>query len=534
MKFLVGQHFLNDLETSGKSVFLNVPSAAPDKQKSSSEEEKNFPEITTELTSHSKEIERKYLEEADREREKIQESIRQMLGPEHAAQQLTLEQYKNKLQIIAAAHKDRVEDWSKKYEKWIPDNYWDNVKIGGIAGTIAYISSDGTVLQRMGKAAKWTAIGAVVTHPAITGSLTTISKTIGREVLAPGIVGIGSAVVSLIDNPQEFWDAMSQSKDWHGKSVKDIPLYKLLVTGRTNAQDFSKELATGNQNAFDLRAQGLYIEDENLRTVMDDIELYRTKEDTSDFPEETLDKAATFLLQTAEYSLSDEKMAAFRVKLWNEKATPDDIRHVLASNARRDTITFIEKNPKLWSQLQKKMQEKQESQIPVAQADLAKMFRDSTVSKNGTEFRFHKPKRGIRRFMSLGAGGASLAFYVLSFLTISGLMKVRNLAQVPWWKQQKEKVMSFAKKPKDILSSLVEKKNAEGILNKYQKVKPNPFTKKEKEAIWKEIKDNSDDKSALITQTKKFIEDQKDNKFKYNDLPEILKSKLKKLREKEA
>ena len=88
--------------------------------------------------------------------------------------------------------------------------------------------------------------------------------------------------------------------------------------------------------------------------------------------------------------------------------------------------------------------------------------------------------------------------------------------------------MKIAAKPLAALGVLVKKKQANGMLKKYEEA--GALSKEERELMWDKIKKNSGDKKKLIDQTKVFVEREKKEKdggkFTYKELPEIIKTKL--------
>ncbi len=354
--------------------------------------------------------------------------------PESEAMKLTTAQYGTKLENIGKRFQAEVGDFTTKYAKVIPNGVMDNLKIGAVFGTVAYASKDGSMMERVGSAAKWTAGAAVLAHPTITGGLAKTLSFAGKEFVGKGFVGVTNLIMEAIDNPMGLVDAMKNS-NLNGKSISDTPIYQLLLHGKTANENFGKEVSVGMQNVFELRAKGLQIGDKNLHHVMDAIDL--AEQDKLNgvpaaFDKTAIPSAATFIMQAAAHKMNEQEMASFRLKIWNREATPGQIRRVLANNAERDILTFFEENgmmDELQTEMTKQKVSISQSGIAPAQLDLAKTFIDGTAGKGVEGFNMKEKKHGVRRFMAMGGGGMALAMYVISFLTITGVMKLKGFAQ---------------------------------------------------------------------------------------------------------
>ncbi len=544
MKLLFSHYNFFSSEQSGKGI-LNVEKKETQELISTEPIKKDLNDLSQKIETEEKQqlsqsVENeKKIKEGIEVGDKIYDDIRHTIAqelPESKARQLTPEVYGQNIDNIGKRFALRISNWNKSYNQIIPNGWQESLKIGAVVGTFGYGSTEGNMMKRLQKASTWAAIAATVTHPKITSGLAIALRTAGEEVIAPVITGTGNLVVSLIDNPEEVWSVLKQTGSKKFQSPGTTPIYKYLATGQTESHDFAYELATGNQNAFELRAKGLEIGDDNLRNVMNEMDSYQDAKELGQSPEfsdRNIKSAATFILQMAEHRLDEKELAMFRVKLWNREAVPSEIRRVLATNAEREMLDFFKEDSSLWSKLQTEMSKQKQSGTPLPEVDLSKMFIDRTASKGAKGFSLSRPKRGIRRFLGMGGAGMALASGVIFFLTISGVMKLQKLAQPDFYKksipEKTKRTIKFGAKPLAALSAFLKKNKAKGILTHFQDEKT--FTKAEQKLIWKKF--SSEEHKILITQSEKFVkreEKEKDGEYEAEQLPEIIRSKLTEIR----
>jgi hypothetical protein len=547
MKLLFSQQNPFFLEQSGREIFnvekKEIQKIAPGVQPKKFEQSTDKLESKIDQTQLSKSVEKEVkikegIEKGDKIFEDIKRTILKEL-PASMAQKMTPEAYGQNIDNIGKRFSARINNWNNDYNKIVPNGWQEQLKIAAVVGTVAYGSTDGGVFTRLKSASTWAAGAAVLSHPAILSGLAALAKGVGQEVIVPAVETIPNIIITMIDNPKSIWDAVVQTKNNKYQSVGKTPIYKLLTTGRTASHDLGKEISEGTQSTFELRAKGLSIGDENLRNVTNEMELYeeaKKRGESPKFPDKSIKGAATFILQMAEHKLNDKELAKFRVRLWNEEATPSEIRKVLATNAEREMLEFFKKDPTLWGKLKKEMNSLKSSTSALPKADLSKMFIDSTVSSGSAGFSLTGPKTGIRRFLSLGAGGMALAGYIISFLTVTTLMTLRRGIQPDFWKKTApeivKKPIKYGKGFLGALAGFVKRKQSRKLLKRYQG--KNCFTEEEGKKLFKDL--NKKDKEKLYSQTKDFIKREKkegDKEFKFDQLPEILKSKLEKIRKEE-
>ena len=547
MKFLFSQDHSFTSEKFGRVIFeiekegkkeIKNPVGVPQEVFNDKKEKRNTElKLERKTLSNSVEKEQKLKMETEGNRifDEMQATIRKEL-PASQARTLTAVQYGRRIDDIGKRSQGAIDKWIKDYGRVIPsDGGVGNLKIAAVVATIAYGDTKGNMLGRLKNAAMWGAGAAAITHPALTGALAGIMSFTGKTVLAPVIgVGIPNFIFTLIDNPQSIVRALRRSGRKQ-TSIDSTPIYKLLAKGETERETLAKDLQTGSQNAFELQASGLVIGGPSLRNISSEMDAYENAQRLGQpraFPDITT-KSATFILQMAEHKLNEVELYNFRVAIHNEEASPEMIRRVLATNAEKDIVNFFTKNGKL-KQLEAEMSAQTKSGVtPPSKADLSKIFIDGTVETGDYQFGSNTQKHGIRRFMSMGGGGMALALYAIAFLAITGIMNVRKLAQPDFWKKDVpgagKKALTLAMAPlKALVLNPVKRGKAKNLLKHYQKAKTKNdadlFTKKQRDAMWKKMDDK--DKDLLISQTKTFVKDEKDGKFKYNKLPDILKSKL--------
>ncbi len=538
MKFLFSQDHSFTPEKFGRVLFVEVQREKPDGVPAS-EFDSNITNLDSKvdqtlLSKEVKEQNEKMETEGNRIFDEVKANIRKDL-PKGEARTLTAVTYGRRIDDIAKRSQDGIDQWIKDYGSVIPsDGGMGNLKIAAVVGAIAYGDTKGNMIGRLKNAAVWGAGAAAITHPVLTGGLAGIMTLTGKTVLAPVIgVGIPNFIFALIDNPRSIERALRKSARKQ-TSIDSTPIYQLLAKGETQRESLAKEFQSGSQNAFELRSKGLQINDDNLNKVMTEIEQYEKYQRLGQprtFDSDRISNAATFILQMAEHTLNEVELYEFRKAMWNKEASPEMIRRVLATNAEKAVLSFFEKN-EMMSQLETEMStQTQKGVTPPAKADLSKIFVDGTVDAGSSEFVGGNQKHGVRRFLSMGGGGMALALYAIAFLGLTGIMKIKKLAHPDTWTKTApklgKKVMSFALAPLTALGTLVKKRKAKGMLRQYRKAKPEPFTKTEQSAIWKKM--TTEDKKTLIAQTKDFVKKEKkenDKKFKYDELPLILKSKL--------
>jgi len=450
MKFLFSQDHSFTPEKFGRVLFIEVqgkketikkPVGIPEEVFGNKMEKRNT-ELKLERKDLSKSVEKEQTLKMETAGNKIfndiQSNIRKDL-PKSQARTLTAVTYGRRIDDIAKRSQGAIDKWIKDYGRVIPsDGGMGNLKIAAVVGAVAYGNTKGGMLARLKNAAVWGAGAAAITHPAITGGLAGIMSFTGKTVLAPVIgVGIPNLIFTLIDDPRSIERALRKSARKQ-TSIDSTPIYQLLAKGETQRDALAKDLQTGSQNAFELRAKGLDIGDANLNNVMNDIEQYENSQRLGQprtFPPRGITNAATFILQIAEHTLNEVELYEFRKAMWNKEASPGMIRRVLATNAEKEVLAFFEKNG-MMSQLEAEMsKQSQQGVIPPAKVDLSKMFVDGTVDAGTPGFTPSNKKHGIRRFLSMGGGGMALALYAIAFLGITGLMNVKKIAQLDFWKK---------------------------------------------------------------------------------------------------
>lgn len=485
--------------------------------------------------------------------EKMQADIAREL-PEEQAKRLSPAQYGSKLEDIISGKKyqAQITEWWDNHGKLIPEDYTSNLKIGAAIGTVAFGSTAGGIKDRLTSAAKWGGLAACLAHPTLTTGIARTASTIGKDIVAPGFVGATNLIIEAIDNPMGLAKAFKES-NLNGRSISDTPIYQLLRHGKGSQENFTKEIATGTQSSFELQSEGLQISDPNLKKVMDAIELAKLNEQNgkpANFDRTAIPAAATFVLQTAAHKMGESEMANFRLKIWNQEASPNQVRKVLANNAEKEILTFFQKDPELWRELQSEMSrqriENAKSGVSQKELDLAKTFIDQNA-ESGAEFNLENKKHGVRRFMSMGAGGMALATYVISFLSIQGIMKLKGLAQPKTYSEKLPKLAkNVAKIPVKVMMIPIKTINALGkmaglgkaqrLMRNLDNVKPkSPFNKGERKKVWKLM--SKEDKKTFISQTKELVKKEKaenDGRVEYKELPQILQDKLAEIRNAET
>ncbi len=443
MKFLFSQNQLFVPEKFGQVIFT-IEKREKTPSVSEREVDINIDNLDSKVdkTVLKEEIERnkEVLQKAKGEGDQISDIIKTNILrelPGSKARTLTVAQYGRRIDDIGKRSQGAINHWVQNYGKVMPDGWIDNLKIGAVVGTIAYGDTKGNMLGRLKNASKWAAGAAVLAHPAITGGLAGLMSFTGKTVLAPTLgVGIPNLIFTLIDNPSSLMRAIKKSGG-RQTSIASTPIYELLTTGRTQTENLAKDLQTGSQDAFELRTKGMVIGDTNLNNVMNEIELYENYQKLGQprtFPSSGITSAATFILQVAEHTLNDVELFEFRRAMWNKEASPAMIRRVLATNAEKDVLKFFEDNG-MMSQLTNEMNA-QRQKGKTSPTDLSKMFIDGTVEAGSPEFTGRNEKKGIRRFLSMGGGGMALALYAIAFLSVTGVMKVQDLAHPDFWKKK--------------------------------------------------------------------------------------------------
>jgi hypothetical protein len=253
-----------------------------------------------------------------------------------------------------------------------------------------------------------------------------------------------------------------------------------------------------------------------------------------------VEKAARFVAQMASHKLPAEELQKLRSRLWNEKGTAGDVRTVLAHNSVEEVMRFFESkkqsDPDLWNRFQTELKKTKALQIPqISKEELKEMFIDPTASAGTSGFEMKDSKHGIRRFLSGGIGGAALSLYAISFLLISGLMKVKGLAQPDFYtKKPKEKAEKVAKWGSEKWKTFTElfKKSPLVAIAGISAEKGKEWTSTEDQKIIKKLRGN--DKKSVVKRFRKW-KDEKDETYKKRIKEETknLKGKEKKNKEKE-
>jgi hypothetical protein len=486
-------------------------------------------------------------EMAQNEADVISGSIEKDLGTEEFLKRLTPQMYLERMNNISKKHEVRIDTWHKNYGRILPNGWMDNIRIGGVVGAIAFGNTKGGILDRSKNALKWGSIVAVAAHPAITGGIAVVMEKIGK-VAAPTLgIAIPNLVFTLINNPSRVMQAIKESGNMEVLNTFNLPIGKLLLTGTSSEEGALLEIQTGLQQPSILRANGIIQigGGTEFNNILDEMEMYETGTSKTAFAPGGggVEKAATFVAQMASHQLPAEELLKLRSRLCNNESTGGDVRAVLANNSVEEVVRFFESkkqsDPDLWNRFQTELTKTKSLQIPqISKEELKDIF----IDPSGNNFELKDSKHGIRQLLSGGIGGAALSLYAISYLLISGLMKVKGLAQPDFYKEKApkaaKKIFTLALAPLKALTFAKTRKNlkVKKMLSYYQsEAKPELFTKQEKKLVLAKIKkDKSQDE--FIKQTKDLIDkkktEKKDGKVEVasNELPAILTTNLEKIR----
>lgn len=473
MKFLFSQHQSFLPEKFGRVVFDVIEkkegvTISKEKEKvnlyNSFEKERsllaNETRAKQEQNPLSKEIEKKATERAEKELDGIIKNAALEVESELSeseAKQLSAKAYLEKIPAWGEKILDdrNFQNWQTKYAKVLPNGWLDNVKIGGVVGTVVFGNTKGGILDRSKNALKWGSVVAAATHPGITGGIAIVMEKIGK-VAAPTLgIAIPNLIFELINNPGRVMTAIKESGNMDTYNLMQSPIGELLLQGTSSGDKMTEAIQMGQQQPSVLRKQGMLRigGKTELNTILDEMDVYDSGISKTAFAPGGggVKKAAMFVAQMASHELSEENLQKLRSRIWNEEGTSGDVRSLLAHNSIGEVFRFFESkkqsNPDLWKRFQAELQKTKALQVPqISKAELKDMFIDPTVPAGTPGFQMKESKHGIRRFLSGGIGGAALSLYAISFLLVTGLMKAKGLAQTETYsKKPKEKGEKVAK-----------------------------------------------------------------------------------------
>lgn len=533
MKFLFSQHQSFIPEQFGRVIFDGVEKKETISTPLEKEKQEALQPFQKEVSMLDVEVNQKKelkesldpIEMAQNDADVISGLIEKDLGTEEFAKKLTPQMYLDRMNNISKKYEGRIDTWYKNYGKVLPNGWEDNLKIGGVVGAVAFGNTKGGVLDRSKNALKWGSIVAVAAHPAITGGLAVVMEQVGK-VAAPTLgIAIPNLVFEMINNPGRLMTAIKESGNMDSYNVLNSPIGDLLLHGTSSQEKLTKEIQTGQQQPSVLRKEGLLRIGGGGKTefnnILDEMELYETGTSQTAFATGGggVEKAATFVSQMASHQLPAEELTKLRSRIWNEEGTAGDVRAVLANNSVEEVMRFFESkkqsDPDLWNRFQAELTKTKSLQIPqISKEELKEIFIDPTASAETGGFEMKDSKHGIRRFLSGGIGGAALSLYAISFLLISGLMKVKGLAQPETYtKKPKEKAEKVAKWGSETWKSFTElfKKSPLVAIAGISAEKGKEWTNKDDRNVIKSLRGN--DKKTIVKRFRKW-RDEKDETYK--------------------
>ena len=415
----------------------------------------------------------------------------------------------------------------------------NNLKIGGGAGLIGGMSTEGTPAARLKATLKWGVLATALSHPVILNGVSTAMKAAGEtagiaaSVMVPRLVG-GLVTGKLFENLKD------------GKTLYEYARY-----GKHSADTNREALRDAQADIYSLRES--FPLAPPLKEIVDAMESYHLYDElrADHFTEDQLiQKAAEFSVQSEEIRLTDQEFSAMKVQIANDdlklktsdrmKFSPAQIRRMLATSAQTEIGLFFTDPAR--PEISKKFQEafsdamlKKErgnlDPLSLAEGNIAEISDADLRKMNDVQ------KHGVRQFLSMGGTGMALSLTILSFLLVSGVMKFNGVIQKEWWKERKkdgEKIIKFAVKPFLAAVNFAKTKMYKKSIGKYRKA-TNAFTSEEEKAIWKKMKKADKKKYGEELKALKKKEDkEKDGKFKYSEQPATLKRILEEVRKESA
>ncbi|MCF7846973.1 MAG: hypothetical protein K9M51_02960 [Candidatus Gracilibacteria bacterium] len=340
----------------------------------------------------------------------------------------------------------------------------NNAKVAAITATLGWMDTKGGTKARLAGAIKWGLVGAILTQPTLTNTVSDLARAAGNTIGVGASVMAPELVIRMIDDPGSFFKAIEKSKqDKNASSVYDI------LRHGSDVPEQQRETLLEDKDIFRLREE--FPLDPKLNSVIDAILLYQKQEAVFDtpptFPADELQKAAEFVVKAEEEIQLSDKEFDDRLRRINEgKGTlsdqfaPNEIKQMIATSAYNEIMVFF-----LHEDRPEALQQEFEKQFSLALAkkqngemetlDLETDVLDETkISNEDLQDLNTKEKTGIRRILGMGLTKNALLVTVLTFLLTSGIVKLRGIIQRDWWKEKGEKVKKFSLLPFKSLDSL--------------------------------------------------------------------------------